>query len=252
MITIKAPISLFGFYIHPAGYRDALTAIHDALKSKKRLIVYSVNIHIIVELLKNPGFRSKHQKANLLLADGMPLVWLSKLTKTPLPKRVNGTILAKRVLQTEHNIFLLGSSREVLRIMKTRYPNVCGIYSPPYTPSWSDKINKHIISMVNESGAKILFVGVGPLKQELWIYKYFNKTHAFVAMGVGSAFDMLSGKTPKAPEWMQKIGLEWVWRILLEPKRLSARYLEDILFLVTLFGSRFVLRIRKSIGQVMV
>lgn len=209
-------------------YAQTLKTIRGAMKSKKRLIVFPMNIHVIAELSKNQAFKTKHQRADILFADGAPLVFLSKLKNTPLPERISGTDLVNDMLTRERCIFLLGSSPDVLAIMGKKFASICGVYSPPYARTWTREENQKIIRLINKAKTKILLVGVGPLKQEQWICSHFSQTCARVAIGVGSAFDIISGITPRAPVLLQKLGLEWAWRIAMEPKRLLPRYVGDV------------------------
>lgn len=219
-----------------------LSFIKESIKDKRKALIFAMNVHILVELARDKSFQKIHNSANLIFCDGVPLVWISKLLKHSLPTRVSGTDLVDSILKNKKNkVFLLGTTDEVLRKMKDRYPEaVVGYFSPPFGDKWNSIVNKIIVNMIVQSKAQILLVGVGPLKQEKWLLQYFDKTEAYVGIGVGSAFDILSGRTPRAPALMQRFALEWVWRIILEPRRLLKRYLSDMYEILRIIIAEFV------------
>lgn len=199
-----------------------------------------MNIHILTELSKDMKFRQKHGLASIIFCDGVPLVWLSRLCGMALPERVSGTDLVKTLLTSNYRVFLLGSSNDVLKVMKKKYKNTCGTYSPSYATVWGAEENKKIIKRINKYQTDILLVGVGPLKQERWIIDNKDNVNSQIMVGVGSAFDILSGKTPRAPRILRNIGLEWAWRLVLEPNRLARRYGKGFLFLIKMAFFSFV------------
>ncbi|MFV1917597.1 MAG: WecB/TagA/CpsF family glycosyltransferase [Patescibacteria group bacterium] len=215
---------------------QAYYLIRERVRKNHRAYLFAMNLHILIELSKNLQFKRKHAKANVIFADGVSMVWLSKLTKNSLPARVSGTDLVEKLLEDRKlKIFLLGSTSEVLRKVKSKYPRtVVGYYSPPFRKLWGRQENEKIVTLINKSKTQIVLVGVGPLKQEKWIVNNLKKTKALVGIGCGSAFDIISGKTPRAPNFMKDYGFEWLWRILLEPKRLTGRYIDDFLYILKL------------------
>lgn len=223
-------VEVLGQRVDQVSFEEVMDEIDACLKAKKRALVFAMNVHNLVKLEAEKGFKAEYEKrVAVVYTDGVPLVWMSKMTKTPLPGRVSGTDLAKKLLSRgKHKIFLVGSSEEVLDKMKQKYRCVVGVYSPPKSEKWSAKENIKIVEKVRKSKAQVLMVGVGALKQERWLLANFEKTKATIGMGVGSAFDILSGKTPRAPRFLRDNGFEWLWRMWLEPKRLGKRYLEDV------------------------
>ena len=236
-MNVPKPIAILETKIHPVRFGDVLRYIEHSVKNKHRAVLFPMNIHIFIELSKDSHFKHKHESANIIFCDGVPLIWLSKLKSLSLPERISGTNLTDALLMSDYRIFLLGSSNEVLEKMKKKYINICGTYSPPYATEWGNEENKKIIKRIHDSRADILLIGVGPLKQERWVVKYKNIIKTPIIIAVGSAFDILSGNNPRAPKIMQYLGLEWVWRILLEPKRLGYRYCKDsIAFFHTVYS----------------
>jgi len=199
------------------------------IQERKKTLVFAMNLHILVELSKNPKLKKKHSRANFIFADGVPLVWFSRFTKIKLPERVSGTDLCERILADQSiQVFLLGSTETVLKKIKEKFPlTVKESYSPAFQNKWTEEENSKIINLINKSKAKILIVAVGPTKQEEWLLEHFEKTNAVMALGMGSALDILSGEKRRAPVIMRDYGLEWLWRICLEPKRLFTRYAID-------------------------
>jgi len=215
--------------ITPIKIGELHSYISDILKRKKKRLLFAMNIHIFCQLYKNFSFNQKHKNVDVIFTDGVPLLWLSKLFKVSLPERVSGTDLVEWIFKTKKNIFLIGPSEGIVNILESKFPGtICGYYCPPFCSSWTNLVDLKIVNAINKSKASTLLVGVGPLKQERWLINNFNKTHAILGIGVGSAFDILSGKTSRAPRVLRDNGFEWLWRILLEPKRLIGRYLDDM------------------------
>jgi N-acetylglucosaminyldiphosphoundecaprenol N-acetyl-beta-D-mannosaminyltransferase len=231
-MKIPKPIRIIDTVIHPIRFRDVICFIDESIKTHRHAILLPMNIHILVELSKNPKLKKAHETADVVFCDGVPLVWFSRLAHQPLPERISGTDLAESLLQGPYRIFLLGSTPEVLAGLKKKYSSICGTFSPPFKNEWGKDETRQIIQKINTSKPDVLLVALGPLKQEQWILKNFPAIRVPIALAVGSALDILSGKIPRAPKWMQNSGLEWAWRIALEPKRLTRRYLNDCKYLI--------------------
>jgi N-acetylglucosaminyldiphosphoundecaprenol N-acetyl-beta-D-mannosaminyltransferase len=187
--------------------------------------------------------------ASLVLPDGVPLLWASRLLGAPIPGRVAGSDLfwaLSRVAEKErYTCFLLGSTPEVLtrleRVLRSRFPllRLAGSFAPPFSSSFSGPVNDDIVSRVNSARPDILWVGLGAPRQELWIHANLGRLDVRLAIGVGAAFDMCSGSVRRAPGWMQRAGLEWFYRFLREPKRLFRRYfIESVPFLPRVLWQR--------------
>jgi N-acetylglucosaminyldiphosphoundecaprenol N-acetyl-beta-D-mannosaminyltransferase len=155
--------------------------------------------------------------------------------KLNIPERVAGPDLAEALCQRAekrgYRLFFMGSSQENLDMLKKallgRYPalNIVGMLSPSMCDRFSDEENQKIIAEVRHAAPDILFVGISTQKQEIWMSENLQKLNVPASLGVGAAFDFLSGRVPRAPEWLQKNGLEWMYRLFCEPKRLWKRYL---------------------------
>lgn len=223
-------VSILSQRIDSVTPTQIISFIEKKIKSGQKALIFAMNVHILVELFRNKAFQEKHNLADIIFCDGVPLFWMSKLLKQQLPTRVSGTDFVESLLQNKKNkVFLLGSTTSVLETIKKRYPDsVVGYLAPPFGNKWDSSVDQKIIKMIKRVNAEILLVGVGPLKQEKWLLQHIDKTNATIGVGVGSAFDILSGKTIRAPAFMQRFALEWVWRVMLEPRRLLGRYMHDM------------------------
>lgn len=190
------------------------------------------NVHMLTVAHENPKFRSVLEQANLTIPDGMPLVWTQKLKGHHDAERVCGPDLMLELcrLASELNqaIFLLGGNPKTLELLTlkliTQFPKlrIAGAHPPNLLPE-EPSLDLHLIEQINQSGASLLFVGLGCPKQEFWC-----ATHAPylkpLSIGVGAAFDFHAGTKKRPPLWMQRIGLEWLYRLVSEPRRLFKRY----------------------------
>jgi N-acetylglucosaminyldiphosphoundecaprenol N-acetyl-beta-D-mannosaminyltransferase len=186
-----------------------------------------------MEAYDSAVFRAIVNSADLTVPDGMPLVWILKLKGQWHQPRVYGPTLALHVLETAAReklpVGFYGSTPEVLdaliKRMQTRYGNLNVVFScsPPYR-ELSLREDTTIIEQINQSGTRILFIGLGCPKQETWMAEHRGSVKA-VMIGVGAAFDFHAGIKPQAPTWMQALGLEWLFRLFTEPSRLWKRYL---------------------------
>lgn len=191
------------------------------------------NVHMAMEAYDFAKFRNIVNNADLVVPDGMPLVWVLHLKGQYSQSRVYGPTLMLHILESAARekipVGFYGGAPQVLesliKMMQARYEglNVAYSFSPPFRALSSEE-DLAMIEQVNQSGARILFVGLGCPKQEIWMAEHRDKVNA-VMIGVGAAFDFHSGLKPQAPIWMQTVGLEWLFRLLTEPRRLWRRYL---------------------------
>ncbi len=216
---------------------EALFFIVNAAKAKKNMFVITPNVHHVMMLQKDDEFQAIYSKADLVLPDGVPLILASYCLKTPLKEKVSGSDLFPAVcgLAVRENISLFflggrsGAAERSAQVLRGRYPGlrIVGVYSPPFGFENEREQNLRIIEMIRQANPDILFVGLGAPKQEKWIYKHRDEYRVPVSIGIGVSFEFISGMVKRAPVWMQKVGLEWLWRLIIEPKRLWKRYLID-------------------------
>jgi N-acetylglucosaminyldiphosphoundecaprenol N-acetyl-beta-D-mannosaminyltransferase len=228
--------------ITPLSFDDTYQQVLQHAKKRKKLLLFPANIHSLRLIHEDKKVRRAFMRAGVVFADGVPLLWLSRLAGNPLPGRVSGTNLVEKILCTPSlRVFLLGSSPSILAFIKKKYRRlncevIVGAVSPLFTHKMNTVSNKKILQRLRKTKPDVLFVALGQPKQELWLAHNFSSLPVAVAVGVGSALDILAGKTPRAPRCMQKFGLEWFWRVILEPKRLIKRYVGDAHFLIKNFS----------------
>ena len=238
-------INLFSLPFTPLRLEDASLAVVNLVEDIQKHIVVTANVDHILRLQKDEEFRKAYSYATYIFADGMPVVLASRLLRKPLPERVTGADLFPSICaiaaQRNYKIFLLGGFKGIAdaaaRKLKESYPslNIVGTYSPPFGFEKSAEENKKIIEMINKKTPQILFIGVGAPKQEKWLYKHIDTLEIKVGVCVGAAFDFIAGKIKRSPKFLQRLSLEWIWRLIHEPRRLWKRYLYDFRFFALLF-----------------
>ncbi len=235
-------ISLFDISIDVVGMSHAvgqLFAWLDGEQSGLCRFVVTPNVDHAVMLQHNEPLREAYRNADLVLADGFPLVLASKLVRKPLPERVAGSELVPAVFdaaarrQRPLKVFLLGAAPGVAdRAADQVHHNwphvkVVGTYSPPLGFESDDDENAAILQRIADAAPEVLLVGLGAPKQELWVYQHRHGLRAPVALCVGATIDFLAGEKRQAPRWMRRTGLEWLHRMASEPRRLFGRYARD-------------------------
>lgn len=203
--------------------------------------VCTVNSDFLSISQRDDSFRETVNRADLAVADGMPLVWLSRLLRAPIPERVTGfdliDIACELAARSGVGVFLLGAGPGIAaragHVLERTYPGlrIAGTYSPPFGAHDSAE-ERRMVQHVSAAGRCLLFVAFGAPKQDRFIRAHLAELDVPIAIGVGGALDVLSGAVPRAPGWMQRVGLEWVWRMAQEPRRMWRRYLVDDTWLV--------------------
>ena len=235
MSLVPAPLPyILETTVHPTSYADATNAIiHWAIGSESRYVCVA-NVHMVMEAHDSHEFRAVVNGADLVTPDGMPLVWGLRILGYKSQQRVYGPTLTLHVCEAAARygipIGLLGGTEESLEafctFLQERFPTIkiaCRI-APPFRPI-SDNEDSLFTQQIMDSGARILFVGLGCPKQERWMAEHTVKIPA-VMIGVGAAFDFHSGRVRQAPAFLQRMGLEWLFRFCMEPRRLWKRYLK--------------------------
>lgn len=194
--------------------------------------VVTANVDFLRLGQENPDFQDLVNSADLVVPDGMPLVWASRLRGRPLAERATGIELihecARMAPARGYSIFLLGAepgvADEAATVLQARYPGLCiaGTCSPSSSMLADD--DEALVRMIREARPAILLVAFGAPRQEEWIRSHLHVLQVPVCIGVGGAFDMLAGRVKRAPVWMQHAGLEWLFRLIQEPRRLWKRY----------------------------
>lgn len=213
----------------PLTLPQTVDAIFHRLETRQRGWLCTVNVAILMMMRADARLQSFTDRAALVVADGQPLVWCAPWFGAPLPERVTGVDLVdaicERAAQEGKKIFLLGATDDVVaRVsarLRTRNPTLHldyanGYFSKDEAPARADR--------VRTSGADILFVAMGVPRQEQFIDEQWDRLGVNIAIGVGGSFDVLAGLRARAPGWIQRTGMEWLFRLIQEPRRLFMRY----------------------------
>lgn len=224
---------IVGMPVHRISFANSLNVVCDWGLNRRPGFVCFANVHMTVEAHKDPLFRKELAKAALILPDGKPLAIAMRWFYKKQQERVSGMdfmpALLERANALKARIFLYGSTQEVLEKLQEeiniRYPHVvvAGAISPPFRPLSAPELASHVES-INRSGAQFVLVALGCPKQEKWMAANSPSINA-VLLGLGGAFPVMAGIHKRSPRWMQNLSLEWLYRLLQEPRRMFKRYL---------------------------
>ena len=229
---------VLGVNVHMAQMSQAISVISGWVKNSDicRFVVVT-GMHGVSEARKDPVFKEILNSADFFLPDGISLVWVGRLRGYSIKTRVPGPDLmweyCKIAEQEGHGVFFYGDTEETLEDLKANlkehFPQlrICGAISPPFRALTEEEETSEI-QTINESGADVLWVGLGLPKQERWIHNNRERLRVPVAVAVGAAFRFNSGNLRRAPSWIGNNGFEWLWRFLRQPKRMWRRVLIDI------------------------
>jgi len=242
-------IRIGGCPIDVITFAETLDAVDALIATRTGGSVFTPNVDHIVQFDENPALRKAYEKATLSIVDGMPVVWASRLLGTPLPEKVSGSDvlmpLVHRAAQRGWRVFLLGGAEGVGEIAKREMEriapgvNIVGMLSPRIDLNEPATARAHVIEAVKAAKPDLVFVAFGAPKQELFIAEAQDALRPAVLLGIGASLDFVAGIVPRAPQWMAKTGLEWLYRLAREPRRLWKRYLvRDPKFLLILARSR--------------
>jgi N-acetylglucosaminyldiphosphoundecaprenol N-acetyl-beta-D-mannosaminyltransferase len=230
------PIAVLGLPLDSLTVAEAVEAVEGLIVSGQTHQVATANLDFWLNSVADPHLHRILAGCGLVLPDGMPLVWASKLLGCPLAERVTGVDLVPRLAELSarkgYRIFLLGGREGVAeraaKLLESTYPGACiaGVYAP------EEKLlammdHGEILNRIHAAKPDILLVAFGNPKQEKWIWMHRKRLGVPVAMGVGGSFEILVGDMRRAPRWVQRYGLEWLMRALQEPWRLIPRYVRD-------------------------
>ena len=211
-------------------------------------IVTTANASHLCMMRSDPELAMACRAGHLTVADGMSVVWALRASGQPVPERVAGVDLMARLIavaaEQRLRIYFLGAKREVVTALvewsRTTYPGIeiAGFRDGYFRP----EDHRQIVDEIRESGAHMLFIGMPTPFKEVWSARYSQDLQVPVIMGVGGSFDVLAGFIKRAPRWMQSLGLEWSWRLLMEPRKLWKRYLTTNGEFIWLAGREIVAR----------
>lgn len=241
-------IKILNTYIQNLSMDETINEISNTIESGKQIHHVVVNAGKIVAMQKDLQLRRSVNESDLINADGQAVVWASRILGKPLKERVAGIDLMINLIEIAHKknykVFFLGAKEEIVKKVVDKYSKE---YSPEiiagYRNGYFKKEEEEIIAkQISESGADILFVAITSPKKENFLYenKKALKDVNFI-MGVGGSFDVVAGKVKRAPIWMQNAGLEWLYRLLQEPKRMWKRYvIGNTKFIILVIKERFL------------
>lgn len=216
---------------------ETLDAIDSLIKEDNCSYVITPNVDHIVQLERDEELKRVYENASLILTDGKPLIWISNWYKTPIKEKISGSDLFPRVCDLAakkgYTMYLLGAAEGVAAkaannlMNKYKGLNIVGAYSPPFGFEKDKAELKKIESQIQDVHPDILIVGLGCPKQEKYMYHHCKELGVPISFGLGASIDFEAGNIKRAPKWMSEHGLEWLYRITQDPKRLAKRYLVD-------------------------
>lgn len=223
---------------------EALLSIDQLIQRRQPSYVVTPNVDHIVQLEKDAELRAVYRDASLILTDGKPLLWVAKAYGTPIKEKLSGSDLFPKLCQLAadkgYTMFFLGAKEGVAakaaaNLMK-RFPglDVIDSYSPPFGFEKDETELTHIKTMIRATSPDILIVGLGCPKQEKFMHRHCVELGVPISLGLGASFDFEAGNIKRAPKWMSDHGLEWLFRITQDPKRMAKRYLVDDLVILPL------------------
>jgi N-acetylglucosaminyldiphosphoundecaprenol N-acetyl-beta-D-mannosaminyltransferase len=233
---MQRSFGILGVHVDVVQIPDVVNRMEDWIaKGRTCHSIVFAGLHGISEANKNSQFKSIVNSADLVVPDGMPLVWLGRWRGHSMRRRVYGPEVMEsfcRATGSQYRHFFYGGAAGVAESLATSLRErfhivVAGTYSPPFRDLIEDE-DKALMDRVHEAAPDVLWVGLGTPKQERWMYEHRARLRVPVLSGVGAAFDLNSGRLRQAPEWMRENGLEWLFRLLIEPRRLWKRYLVTI------------------------
>lgn len=228
--------TILGVQVCVTDYPQIKVAIKEDLEAQRKAFLVAINPEKILKARKDEALKNLLNNATYQIADGVGVVYASKLRGGKIRSRVTGIDSMKMLCELSnengYRIFMYGAKEEILQKAKEKlietYPNI----QIAGTMNGYQKDKQAIVDAINESNADIVLVAMGSPRQENWIVENMNTVCAKVFQGVGGSFDVVSGTIPRAPQWMQKCGLEWLFRLLREPKRIGRQiHLVSFLFL---------------------
>lgn len=229
-------IDLMGVAVDAVSLTEALDSFRWFIDRHQPALVFNVNVDTWMKLREDEEFRAAYDAADLVLVDGTPLVWVSRILRTPLPGRVSGSdffpAFCEVAAKEGYRVFLLGArpgiAEQAGSALQRQYPGlIVTTHSPSFGFERDEVENGNVIELVRRWNPDVLFVALGQPRQEKWLFRFRRNLNVPVAMGVGSSLDYLAGRLRRAPSWMQRAGLEWLYRLRQEPFRLWRRYVLD-------------------------
>ncbi len=237
LVPVQPPIAILGVPFDNVTSIETVALIEQMIATRQPHYLVTANVDFLVQAQNDVELRHILNDAHLVLCDGTPVMWASRLLGNRLPERVAGAdlvpVLLKVAAEKQYRVFLLGATPDSVEAaaarLKKEHPSLllAGIYSPPFA-RLLEMDHEEIKKRVREANPDILFVAFGCPKAEKWIAMHYRAMGVPVVAGVGATIDFLAGRVKRAPVWMRKAGMEWIFRLGCEPRRLFKRYMHDL------------------------
>jgi N-acetylglucosaminyldiphosphoundecaprenol N-acetyl-beta-D-mannosaminyltransferase len=241
---------IFGFSFVPLRFAAAIDRMLDMARSDRAYMVSTCTVYTVMRACEETAVREALQNADLCTTDGMPLVWLLHQQGHREAERVYGPDILHEMCRRTADLpirhYFWGSTPETLEALVARlqalYPGltICGAHSPPFAPQETDP-DAETVRLIRAAQPHIVWVGLGSPRQDVWMHLYRPLLDAPLLVGVGAAFDFVSGRTRQAPRWMQRHGLEWLFRLIQNPRQLARRYF--------VYNTKFIWRLMRGRWQ---
>lgn len=231
-------------YVNNITMEETLNEIEKMILDNKKSYIVAINVDVVMKIENDKYLKKITDNADIVLADGKPLIWISKLKREPIKEKISGSDLVPRVCEMatnkKYSIFIIGGKDGIANKAKKKLEEqyhsikIVGTYSPKIGFEKDKKELDKINNMISKAKPDILIVCFGCPKQEKWIYENINIYDAKVSICAGATVDFLAGNVKRAPKWVSNCGLEWFYRFLQEPKRLFKRYFIDDMKIIKL------------------
>lgn len=238
--------ALLNTYINNLTMSEAINEIENMISADRKSYIAFINVDVVIKIENDTYLKDIFDKADMVLVDGKPLLWISKLYGKPLKEKISGSdlvpLLCSAASQKGYSIFIIGGQDGIALRAKERLEErlpgiqIVGTYSPPIGFEKNDVELDLINEMISAAKPDLLLVCLGCPKQEKWTFENIHKYDAKVSIVCGATVDFMAGNIRRAPRWMSEHGLEWFYRFLQEPKRLFKRYFIDDLKILRLIG----------------
>lgn len=246
---MKEKVGIMGVQIDNIDFNEARKKIENYLKSDKLNVIYTPNPEIVMRAKEDESLVNMLNRADLVTADGIGLIYAAKINKVPLKERVTGFDMSMEMLKIANRdglgIYLLGGaegiSKKASENIKKDYPNIkvlgnhSGFFKGSHTGNKDDKEELSILEEINRVKPDIIFVGMGFPRQEIWIDENRSRITGKVIIGNGGVMDILAGKVNRAPKVFQKLGLEWLYRLITNPSRIKRQIILPKFMLESIF-----------------
>jgi N-acetylglucosaminyldiphosphoundecaprenol N-acetyl-beta-D-mannosaminyltransferase len=232
--------NLLGVKVHAVDLSATIKTINEQITHGVKGYICLAPAHNLMACRADPRLREIFNRSSLTVPDGMGTVWFLRLLGHKAGRVYGPDLLletCRRGLEHGWGHYFLGGTPEavdrLIKRLQQEFPGIqiAGVFSPPFR-KMSENEEREMVDQINASRADAIWVGLGSPKQEYWMAEFRERLQAPVMIGVGAAFDFLSGAKPQAPKWMQRVGLEWLFRLLSEPRRLWRRYAQYPLFVI--------------------